>query len=318
MRLPDYHTHSARCGHARGTPAEYVEAARAAGLLAIGVADHLPLLPDPDPELSMEACELGDYVAEVQELKAALPRIRPPRHRGRLPARDHLRGSRPCSRASRSTTSSARSTISATGASTTPGRSRGTARVDIDDVWVEYFELVGEAAESGLFTIMGHLDLVKKFGYRATRVTGRRARPAAGAHRPGRSGGGDQHRRSAQAGQGSVSVAGDPAEAAGGGDTDHLRLRRAPARGSGTGLRPRGRSGPGGRVRRVRHARADPAGGRAPRRTVPFGGSGGGSAGRAERAPAARRAAMKAAVIFNPSSGRGRAGAIAYGRGAGR
>jgi histidinol-phosphatase (PHP family) len=41
---------------------------------------------------------------------------------------------------------------------------------DIDDVWTQYFELVGEAADSGLFTILGHLDLVKKFGYRATRA----------------------------------------------------------------------------------------------------------------------------------------------------
>jgi histidinol-phosphatase (PHP family) len=35
---------------------------------------------------------------------------------------------------------------------------------------VQYLELVGDAAESGLFTIMGHLDLVKKFGYRPTRT----------------------------------------------------------------------------------------------------------------------------------------------------
>ena len=41
---------------------------------------------------------------------------------------------------------------------------------DIDEVWIEYFQLVGDAAESGLFTILGHLDLVKKFGYRPTRV----------------------------------------------------------------------------------------------------------------------------------------------------
>jgi histidinol-phosphatase (PHP family) len=73
MRLPDYHTHTARCGHARGTPLEYVEAAQAVGLAAIGVADHLPLLPEPDGELSMEVCELGDYAAEVLELKAAFP-----------------------------------------------------------------------------------------------------------------------------------------------------------------------------------------------------------------------------------------------------
>jgi histidinol-phosphatase (PHP family) len=37
-------------------------------------------------------------------------------------------------------------------------------------VWAEYFDLVGDAAESGLFTILGHLDLVKKFGYRPTRI----------------------------------------------------------------------------------------------------------------------------------------------------
>jgi histidinol-phosphatase (PHP family) len=43
---------------------------------------------------------------------------------------------------------------------------------DIDEVWIEYFELVGDAAESGLFTILGHLDLVKKFGYRPTRTLG--------------------------------------------------------------------------------------------------------------------------------------------------
>ncbi len=29
MRLPDYHTHTERCGHASGRPAEYVQAARA-------------------------------------------------------------------------------------------------------------------------------------------------------------------------------------------------------------------------------------------------------------------------------------------------
>ncbi len=44
------------------------------------------------------------------------------------------------------------------------------ANRDIDEVWVQYLELVGDAAESGLFTILGHLDLVKKFGYRPTKT----------------------------------------------------------------------------------------------------------------------------------------------------
>ncbi len=169
MRLPDYHTHTARCGHAHGTPAEYVEAARAAGLLAIGVADHLPLLPDPDPELSMEVCELGAYVGEVLELKAAFPGF-------------VLLGVEADYRPE--TVSEVRSLLEGQPFDYVigsvhhlgdwgfddPRQMEGYGSREIDDVWIDYLELVGEAAESGLFTILGHLDLVKKFGYRPTRA----------------------------------------------------------------------------------------------------------------------------------------------------
>jgi histidinol-phosphatase (PHP family) len=167
-RLPDYHTHTARCGHARGTPAEYVEAGRAAGLLAIGVADHLPLLPDHDPGLSMETCELGDYVTEVQELKARFPgfvllgieadyRPHTVSDVGSLldgHPFDYVIGS-----------------VHHLGdwGFDNPSEMEGFSAREIDEVWIEYFELVGQAAESGLFTVLGHFDLVKKFGHRATR-----------------------------------------------------------------------------------------------------------------------------------------------------
>lgn len=169
VRLPDYHTHSARCGHASGHPAEYVEAARAKGLLGIGIADHLPLLPERDPELSMSACELGDYVAEVRALKARFP--------------DYvLLGIEADYRPH--TVSEVRSLLEGhpfdyvigsvhhlgSWGFDDPRQMDEYADRDIDDIWVEYFELVGDAAESGLFTILGHLDLVKKFGYRPTRT----------------------------------------------------------------------------------------------------------------------------------------------------
>ena len=169
MRLPDYHTHTARCGHARGTPAEYVEAARPPGCWPSASPITCRSCPMPDPELSMEACELGDYVGEVRSSRPPSPgsfcwASRPTTGRRPSPR------SAPCSRSIPSTTSSARSTIWATGGSTTPVQIDGYSSREIDDVWVEYFELVGEAAESGLFTILGHLDLVKKFGYRPTRA----------------------------------------------------------------------------------------------------------------------------------------------------
>lgn len=169
MRLPDYHTHTARCGHARGTPAEYVEAARAAGLLAIGVADHLPLLPEPDPELSMEACELDDYVAEVLELKAAFPGfvllgIEADYRPDTVSEVHSLLESQPFEYVIGS--------VHHLGdwGFDDPRQMEGYSSRQIDDVWVDYLELVGEAAECGLFTILGHLDLVKKFGYRPTRA----------------------------------------------------------------------------------------------------------------------------------------------------
>jgi histidinol-phosphatase (PHP family) len=169
VRLPDYHTHTVRCGHASGTPAAYIGVARTAGLLAIGVADHLPLLPIHDPELSMEACQLGDYVAEVEQLKKAFPGF-------------ILLGIEADYRPE--TVSEVRSLLQSQPFDYVigsvhhlgdwgfddPRQIDGYDARQIDDVWVEYLELVGEAAETGLFTILGHLDLVKKFGYRPTRT----------------------------------------------------------------------------------------------------------------------------------------------------
>ncbi len=37
---------------------------------------------------------------------------------------------------------------------------------DIDVLYAEYFSLVGESAETGLFDTIGHADLIKKFGHR--------------------------------------------------------------------------------------------------------------------------------------------------------
>ncbi len=169
MRLPDYHTHTARCGHAEGHPADYVEAALARDLSAVGIADHLPLLPEPDPEISMGLCDLVDYVGEVQALKAAFPGFvllgveadYRPQTVGEVRS---LLESHPFDYVIGSVHH-----LGDWGVDDSRQIERYQER-DIDDVWIEYFQLVGDAAESGLFTILGHLDLVKKFGYRPTRA----------------------------------------------------------------------------------------------------------------------------------------------------
>ncbi len=171
MLLPDYHTHTARCGHAtRPGPVEYVEAARAKGLCR-----HRHRRPPPAAARARLRAlhgrvRPGRLCGRGGSAQVSLPRIRPAWGGGRLSAPDRLRGRLPPRRAIRSTTPSARSTTWEPGASTTRARCDHYADHDIDEVWAEYFDLVGDAAESGLFTILGHLDLVKKFGYRPTRI----------------------------------------------------------------------------------------------------------------------------------------------------
>ncbi len=39
--------------------------------------------------------------------------------------------------------------------------------MDLDDIYQRYFELVNSSVKSGLFTVIGHIDLVKKWGHRS-------------------------------------------------------------------------------------------------------------------------------------------------------
>ena len=166
--LPDYHTHTYRCGHARGSAAEYVRAARERGLIGVGVCDHLPLTGPRDPELSMDVSEVAGYVDEVQELKRAYPGFvflgieadyQPDSFeetREMLDAYpfDYVIGS---------------VHFIDGWAFDDPRNREGWTDRDIGQVYGRYFELVAEAAETGAFTILGHLDLVKKFGHRPER-----------------------------------------------------------------------------------------------------------------------------------------------------
>jgi histidinol-phosphatase (PHP family) len=76
MRI-DYHTHHERCGHARGRLADYVEAAIAANLEEIGLSDHSPIYhleksqyPRPEPQPAMERAELPAYIDEMLAIRA--------------------------------------------------------------------------------------------------------------------------------------------------------------------------------------------------------------------------------------------------------
>ncbi len=171
--LVDYHLHTARCGHATGTMEEYVEHAISLGLSEIGFSDHVYsyYLPreERDPTIAMAEEELPQYVESVLRLRQRYPQIPirlgleadyVPGHEESLRRIldpypwDYVYGS-----------------VHVIGdwVFDHPDYIHRYADWDIDDLYRHYFGLIEGAAASGLFDIVGHLDVIKKFGFRPQR-----------------------------------------------------------------------------------------------------------------------------------------------------
>jgi histidinol-phosphatase (PHP family) len=69
--LANYHTHTKRCNHARGSERDYIEQALAAGMRVLGFSDHTPC-PFPDGHnswfrMSVENCP--EYFDTIRQLR---------------------------------------------------------------------------------------------------------------------------------------------------------------------------------------------------------------------------------------------------------
>ncbi|MDB4894805.1 MAG: histidinol phosphatase [Firmicutes bacterium] len=176
-QLVDYHTHTTRCGHATGTMEAYVEAAIAAGLSEIGFSDHIPMywLPEAkrDPGIAMRMSELEEYVADVIRLReryreipirlgleadfipgreAELSRLLEPYPWDYVIGSVHFIGEWDFDN---------------------PAKTNRYAEWDISELYAKFFTLETMAAKSGLFDIMAHIDLIKKFGHKPSHDLGR-------------------------------------------------------------------------------------------------------------------------------------------------
>lgn len=76
--IANYHTHTARCGHASGEDREYVESAIKAGFKTLGFAEHAPMpFPEDIPEnnlsrllsMRMKMHEMDGYIASLTSLR---------------------------------------------------------------------------------------------------------------------------------------------------------------------------------------------------------------------------------------------------------
>ena len=165
MSLPaDYHTHTPLCRHAVGEPTEYAARALALGLAELGFSDHAPMPQDGFDDWRMTASQLDEYIAKVRQARQDHPGLNlklglevdflpdmedwardlAARHRW-----DYLIGSVHY--------------VSESWALDDPRRLSEWRGRDPWEVWTAYFERLTQAAESGLFDIIGHVDLCKKF-----------------------------------------------------------------------------------------------------------------------------------------------------------
>lgn len=165
----DYHLHTSRCCHATGTLQEYLAEAEKKNLLEIGFADHFPLDllgHTPRVQVTMHGDELEEYIEQVEELKKASgnPQVKLgieidyiPGTEARLAKLlaqydfDYIIGS-----------------IHFMGSwdFTHPVYADVYREKDISGLYNAYFKLVWDACRCGLFDIIGHIDVIKKFGYR--------------------------------------------------------------------------------------------------------------------------------------------------------
>jgi len=165
----DYHLHTSRCCHAEGTMEEYLAEASRSGLVEVGFADHFPLgllNYNPRVQVTMHPYELEQYIEQVENLKKSFPALKI-----KLGIEvDYLPGTEVMLEGllKKYPFDYTIGSIHFMGDwdFTHPFYADTYRERDIDELYRVYFELVAGMCRSGLFDIIGHIDVIKKFGYR--------------------------------------------------------------------------------------------------------------------------------------------------------
>ncbi len=165
----DYHMHTPLCGHAIGEPFEYCEQAIKVGLQEIGFSDHAPFVHMRDPGVTMDRSQLPLYYNMIEEVRD--------RYKGRLSVKisieaDFIPGYESQTKAILDDypydyVLGSVHFIKDWGFDN-PAERATWDESDVNQVYHDYFDLLRQSAKSGMFNIIAHADLVKKFGHRAT------------------------------------------------------------------------------------------------------------------------------------------------------
>jgi histidinol-phosphatase (PHP family) len=167
--LPSYHMHT-RWSDGLASLADMVRHAAAAGFREIGISDHLAIMPGarPTPQWSVPPARLADYVAAIGDAARAtdmsvrvgieldffpetfseLLDLIAPYPFDYVIGSVHFDGEFPIDG--------------------DPTRWNGLCQAEIDLVHRHYWERMADLAQAGHVDFIGHLDLVKKFGFPAS------------------------------------------------------------------------------------------------------------------------------------------------------
>jgi histidinol phosphate phosphatase HisJ family len=165
VNLVDSHLHTPLCKHAVGEPRAYLEAARQKGLSGVVFTDHAPMPRWFDPDSRMDAGALPFYLATLERLRDEESELyvgiglEADYHPGTERYVQKLIQSYPFDYVIGSVHH-----IGAWGFDN-PAYAEEFAWREVREIYRDYFKLVVEAAKTGFFHAIGHLDLPKKFGH---------------------------------------------------------------------------------------------------------------------------------------------------------
>ena len=164
---PDYHIHTLLCRHATGAPADYARRASEMGFTEIGFSDHSPMQRDDFDDWRMRLDQLDEYVENVRKAQTDFPTltIRLALEVDYLPGHEEwireLAARHPWDYFIGSV-----HYVSDSWAIDDPRKLSEWNNRDAREVWSVYVDRLTCAAETGLFEIIGHADLPKKFGHK--------------------------------------------------------------------------------------------------------------------------------------------------------
>jgi histidinol-phosphatase (PHP family) len=163
----DYHTHTELCGHASGTTDEYILEAVKKNLNEIGFSDHAPLPEGLREGITMLPGETEQYIELIENKKVE--------YRDKIEVKCGFEIDFPLTSAlDRKYLTDARLDyligschFLGQWAFDHPDNIEEFDKRDIDNIYNEYYKIILDLVQSGYFNIIGHFDLVKKFGHRA-------------------------------------------------------------------------------------------------------------------------------------------------------